>query len=1015
MNPQWDLHASAAEDWHLIAEMDSESRDGPANGANGPPNVPTIITDGSYFPDEAASANTTTTTTTITPAGETTKAKGKRVGFTSAPSSSDDSPNPDPGHLQPRPQSTTYGALPSNPTSGATTPLGEGGYLSPTPTRQSAPPAPDELVKAVHKAFGQPMPTKPKPAIRKTPSLRLPNPFQHPADESDEEDTPAKRSRKEAHARANRLAQSVGSASAPSSRRGSFEEKTMTTSRAGPSRSRPSFFAGAFKNQPYLEDVVSEPEDDTAQKFSEKPPLPPQPHDEQPPQKRQDPRDSTLAEAKKLVQTHRQTLGGQPRTSLHAEPNPFISRPATPTMEQAFDDYVPQPDRYRGGIFGALLNLYGAQNGMQMGGGPQGGGGQWAHSRNNSNTTLGSGMTTPSGMTPAMTPQHSPPTSGTTTPVTAGQRRHWYTRHQSGQSSQGSLAQLVGSSTMLASTGMHGGDQDAAEMGEKLKRAALSPPRPGMGKRTRSGGAITSAMSRMSKPRLEDEIRITVHISEVMSRQRYLMKLCRALMKYGAPTHRLEECMKMSARVLEIESQFLYIPGCMIISFDDSTTHTTEVKLVRETQGVDLGKLRDAHACYKDVVHDRIGVEEATQRLEAIIKRPQKFKPWSLVAIYGLASACVGPFAFQARLIDLPICFLLGCLVGFLQLIAAPSSTLFNNVFEISAAVMTSFLARAFGSINGGNLFCFSALAQSSIALILPGYIVLCASSELQSKHLVAGSVRMVYAIIYSLFLGFGMTIGIVLFGVMDKTATSSTECTNTMPTNYTFFFVPAFTMCLCVINQAKWKQMPVMVFISFAGYVVTKFSSERFKGNTQISSTLGALAIGALANLYSRLGAKADNFFLDLYENHLRPRYRALRRKVTGKKEELRKSMRVIEEALPPTSSAASSIYTPRTRKVGYGVAAAAMLPAIFVQVPSGLAVSGSLISGITSADQIVHNNTGTVTPTSAYDSSSMNSAAFTVGYSVIQVAIGITVGLFLSALVIYPFGKKRSGLFSF
>ena len=30
-------------------------------------------------------------------------------------------------------------------------------------------------------------------------------------------------------------------------------------------------------------------------------------------------------------------------------------------------------------------------------------------------------------------------------------------------------------------------------------------------------------------------------------------------------------------------------------------------------------------------------------------------------------------------------------------------------------------------------------------------------------------------------------------------------------------------------------------------------------------------------------------------------------------------------------------------------------------------------------------------------------------------QVAIGITVGLFLSALIIYPLGKRRSGLFSF
>ncbi len=180
----------------------------------------------------------------------------------------------------------------------------------------------------------------------------------------------------------------------------------------------------------------------------------------------------------------------------------------------------------------------------------------------------------------------------------------------------------------------------------------------------------------------------------------------------------------MTARVLEIDSQFLYIPGCMIVSFDDASTHTTEVKLVRHSQGVDLGKLAEVHEVYKNVVHDIIGVEEATQTLDDINKRKQKHHPWMQVFFYGLASAFVGPFAFEARLIDLPIAFVLGSILGFLQLIVAANSDFYSNVFEITAAVLTSFLARAFGSIRGGELFCFSALAQSSIALILPGYAV---------------------------------------------------------------------------------------------------------------------------------------------------------------------------------------------------------------------------------------------------------------------------------------------------
>ncbi len=415
----------------------------------------------------------------------------------------------------------------------------------------------------------------------------------------------------------------------------------------------------------------------------------------------------------------------------------------------------------------------------------------------------------------------------------------------------------------------------------------------------------------------------------------------------------------MCSRVLEIEGQFLYMPNCMIISFDDPVTHTTEVKLVRTTQFVNLGKLRDTHTIYKEVVHDVIGVEEAMERLEAIITSQNKYNRWVIVLMYGLASAFVGPFAFGARPIDLPIAFVLGALVGILQHIIAPKSDLYNNVFEVSAAVLTSFLARAFGSINHGELFCFSALCQSAIALILPGYTVLCGSLELQSRNMVAGSVRMVYAIIYSLFLGFGITIGTSFYGGIDSNATSDVSCRTGTSTWFKFIFVPPFTLCLIIINQGKWKQTPIMMVIAFIGFIVNHYSALRFSTNAQIANTLGALAIGILGNLYSRLR---------------------------------------------------------------HGLAAAALLPAIYVQVPSGLAASGSLVSGITSANQITRQNVngtvanGTTTISSATSQSTdVNSMIFNVGYSMIQVAIGITVGLFLSALVVYPFGKRRSGLFSF
>ncbi|KAI9903740.1 hypothetical protein N3K66_000269 [Trichothecium roseum] len=511
-----------------------------------------------------------------------------------------------------------------------------------------------------------------------------------------------------------------------------------------------------------------------------------------------------------------------------------------------------------------------------------------------------------------------------------------------------------------------------------------------------------------------EQARITVHIAGILDRHRYLEKLCRALMMYGAPTHRLEEYMIMSARVLEIEGQFLYIPSCMIISFDDSTTHTTEVKIVRVPQGIDLGRLRDVHDIYKEVVHDKLGVEEGTRKLDAVMRKDPKYPTWFRVFLYGVASSCVAPFAFQGRFIDLGPAFLLGAILGVLQLVLAPSNELYAHVFEVSAAVVTSFLARAFGSINGGNTFCFSALAQSSIALILPGYMVLCSSLELQSYNIVAGSVRMVHAMIYTLFLGYGITIGASLYGMMDKNATSATACEAPLSREWHFLFVPGFTLCLCLVNQAKWRQTPVMIAMSIAGFSVNSYCSQFFTNNTPMSNMLGALTVGILSNLYSRLGRHVENAWLDFVEfwhEKVRPRLMSTknRKRLASKGSDVWSASSVSDPESRPGSPTGRPPPTRQRRRVGYSLAAAAMLPAIFVQVPSGLAAGGSLLSGVTSADEITSSNTN------GGDFGNLDGTAFNVLFKVIQVAIGISVGLFMSALIVYPLGKRRSGLFSF
>ncbi|KAF2732507.1 DUF1212-domain-containing protein, partial [Polyplosphaeria fusca] len=837
----------------------------------------------------------------------------------------------------------------------------------------------EKLSKQLHEAFNQPYLPKPRPAIRKT--ARTP-PHVYLGDQTIEEtdDDEKRRSGIEAQQRATRLARSIGaySASAPASRRNSTERLITTP---------------PLENIP-LRDLRSDIASSTT--YADE--------DAEAKHARKD----FLEQADKLLRHHtiHNNPSIRPEDLYHSEPATLYSGQVTPVNEMEItNEHIPRPSKFRTGVLGTLLKAStAAQNHT-----PSRNAKVTGHGRNPSTGTLQQ-ISFSGASTAANSPTSSPPTSGVNTPRhPQDQGKHWYSK--SANASTSSISKLMETSSMLATPAQNSFGQ---EMGEKYKSA-----RPTMGKRSKSDNSISSAINKLGKSRREEQFKIQIHLAGTLARQNYLRKLCKALMMYGAPTHRLEEYMNMSARVLEIEAQFLYLPGCMIISFDDSSVHTTEVKIVRTSQGIDLGKLRDVHEIYKDVVHDRIGVEDATPQLESIISKKAKYHAWLRVPVYGLASAFVGPFAFEARPIDLPFCFVLGCFLGWLQLIVAPQNEMISNVFEISAAVITSFIARGLGSIrhDGKEIFCFSAMAQSSIALILPGFTVLSASLELQSRHIVAGSVRMVYAIIYSLFLGFGITIGTVLFGMMYKDATSATSCRNPMSSQWFYMFEIGFSLCLMIINQAKWKQVPAMTIIALLGYVVNYHSAQYFKGNAQVSNTLGALAIGISANLHARFGRHAENLSLDLWEHTLRPRFLRLQKRYqrswhgrqggTWANSVLRSKAR--RASIPEP-------YRSVPRKIGYGLAAATMLPAIFVQVPSGLSVQGSLVSGITSADQITRNTTGVTTVTANQTTdATVNNIALPVAFSVVQVAIGITVGLFLAALLVYPLGKRRSGLFSF
>ncbi|PVI02703.1 DUF1212-domain-containing protein [Periconia macrospinosa] len=477
-------------------------------------------------------------------------------------------------------------------------------------------------------------------------------------------------------------------------------------------------------------------------------------------------------------------------------------------------------------------------------------------------------------------------------------------------------------------------------------------------------------------------------------------------MLYGAPGHRLERYLSMTAVALQTSVDFTFLPDSLTMYIDDAKNHTGYSRLIKGA-GTDLGRWLDAHNVSKHVINNNMTVEEGIYELDEIASRKPQHSDWFLLFIYGLAGIGIAPFAYGARFVDLPLCFVLSVMLGVMQIKLAPRNHLYSVLFEVSAAILFSFLGRLLGSIKtseGNRVFCYGAISEAAINLVQPGYWITNACLELMNRQIATSGSRLMYALVYALLLAYGVSIGSSLYGLIDHDAVASTVCEDQISPFWNLFFVPFFSCQVAILGGAKWKQLPAMVFITFSMYCAFFFSSRFARGSFTVGTTAGGMTMALLGNAYARMGRKIECALEGKFSRGSHPSSSASSQgsNVGG-----------YAVDIEHTGSVSTTGSTKSLRShVGYTCAAAAMVPAMIVLVPSGLANRGSHLAGILAAESIIRNQTGVP------DFPSINSEVFTAALpiylNVIQAGLGIAVGLSIGALAIYPFGKSRSWVMS-
>ncbi|EJD01769.1 DUF1212-domain-containing protein [Fomitiporia mediterranea MF3/22] len=252
------------------------------------------------------------------------------------------------------------------------------------------------------------------------------------------------------------------------------------------------------------------------------------------------------------------------------------------------------------------------------------------------------------------------------------------------------------------------------------------------------------------------------------AQQRFIITFALALIAFGSPSHRIEPQLASTAALFELPAQFVHTPNCVQICFGRPEAHASETLLVKANSSLDLGRIHDTHGVYRAVVRDEISATEGRKRLEDIIRRPPTYSQ-KLQCLFAFVQGVVlCGSSFGGSLNDMWVAGILSLLATIVQNHIADSQHS-SSGSDVFMAAIVSLVARALSSRVPGQIFCYQSISSTGVAGLLPGSIMLSGVLDIASKNILLGSPKLVSGIMTSLYLGFGLTIGSDIWLTLDK------------------------------------------------------------------------------------------------------------------------------------------------------------------------------------------------------------------------------------------------------
>lgn len=305
---------------------------------------------------------------------------------------------------------------------------------------------------------------------------------------------------------------------------------------------------------------------------------------------------------------------------------------------------------------------------------------------------------------------------------------------------------------------------------------------------------------------------------EFIEKRRFIIKLGKALHKFGTPAYRLETHLQTVAKTLGIEGYFLISPTSMTFVLQHDTdqeyNHVARVK----PGELDLGSLARTDALVQELSLGQRSLSEALERLDEIANKPNPYGPMLTLGAFGTSAAAFA-MLMGSSWNDVFWSALIGMLVYGL-VFSAERSRRMAELLEPLAAMLAGFAACGLAQLDAG--LNIPVVVLSGIIVFIPGLALTLGLAELAARDLMSGTMRIMDAVMLLFKLYFGAVLGVAIGNALFGESLYIEPIP--LPRWAIWSAVPILSMALVFIFKARLKDAPWGVLAGIVAFFSAMF-----------------------------------------------------------------------------------------------------------------------------------------------------------------------------------------------